>query len=280
MASSRLSGLLRLALFLVCAGCRWDLAQIVCRPTVDERVKASIAGEIPWPEPVEVSRDSFCFAVFGDPQVGSDGKHLLGRFREDIGPKHISFFCVLGDLTNDATEQEVTTIRAALDSVGVPYYATIGNHDLYQKEGWQRFRDNFGPSCYSVTIADRLKLIFLDTAEGTVGERQFAWLEQELSKSRSCRKVVCTHFPCYDGITPTMWRMASTAERLRLESMLSEYRVHAIVSGHIHGWRHTEIAGVHHFIAGTMSLDLDYGTNGYLLFTFTRDSLFWERVEF
>lgn len=267
-------------LALSVAGCNWDLTQVIFRPPVDKRVQESISGEIPWPEPVPVNPDSFCFAMFGDPQVHADSQHLLGRFREDVRNRGIDFFCVLGDLTHDATREEVNVVKAALDSVGVPYYATIGNHDLYQKDGWQLFKENFGPSCYSVTIAGRLKLIFLDTAEGAVGETQFDWFEQKLLDSGGYLRVVGTHFPCYDGITPGMYRLASTAERNKLQYLLQESGTYALVSGHIHGWRHTEIGGVHHFVAGTMALDLDYGRNGYLLLTFAGDSLSWERVDF
>jgi len=266
-----------LALF---AGCVWDVGQFFCRIPVDERVRESLSGEIPWPEPVAVNPDSFRFAVFGDPQVHADLKHLVGRFREDVAPRAIDFFCVLGDLTHDATGEEVAVIKAALDSVGRPYYTTIGNHDLYRKDGWRLFKENFGPSCYSVTLASRLKLVFLDTAEGTIGSTQFDWLERELEASRDFVTVVGTHFPVYEGFTPMMWRLASTAERHRLQSILEQNRVFAYTSGHIHGWRHTEVGGVQHFIAGTMAVSLDYGTNGYLLFTFAGDSLSWEFVEF
>ena len=258
-------------------GCKWDLGQAFFHPSVDERVQGSL--EMPWPGPVEVNPDSFRFAMFGDPQVHSDLKHLVGRFGEDVGPRGIDFFCVLGDLTQDATEEEVGVMKAALDSVGIPYYCTIGNHDLYQKEGWQRFKDNFGPGCHSVVIADKLKLIFLDTAEGAVGKNQFDWFERELGDSTPL-KIVGTHFPCYDGVTPWMGRMASTAERNKLQYLLKHYGAYALVSGHIHAWRYTEVDGVLHFIVGTMSIQLDYGKNGYLLFTVVGDSVSWERVEF
>lgn len=273
-------GLCLVACGFLIAGCKWDVTQFIFRPPVDQRIQECISGSIPIPPAAPVNPDSFRFAVFGDPQVGSDGKHLVGRFREDIKPKGIDFFCVLGDLTNDATQEQVGVIKAALDSVGVPYYATAGNHDLYQKEGWQRYKDNFGPSCYSVTIAGKLKLIFLDTAEGVIGSTQFDWLERELENSGRYITIVCTHFPCYDGIAPGIYRLASAAERHKLQSLLKRYGVYAIASGHIHGWRRTSISGVNHFVTGTMALNLDYGANGYLLFTFARGSLYWERVDF
>ncbi len=270
----------RLLFVLLLGGCTWDLDQAICHPSVERRVTESLSGELGVPEPVAVNPDSFRFAMFGDPQVHADLEHRLGRFAQDIGPNGIDFFCVLGDLTHDATEAEIAVIKAGLDSVGVPYYVTLGNHDLYQRDGWDRFKEEFGPSCYSVVIADRVKLIFLDTADGTVGKTQFDWLERELDDNRYV-KVVGTHFPCYDGITPCMWRMAGAAERYKLQYLLQEYGAYAFVSGHIHGWRYTLVQDVHHFIVGTMAPGgLDYGTHGYLLLTFSRGILSWDRVEF
>lgn len=269
-----------LGVVLMC-NCVWDLGQFVFHPSVEQRVTESLSGEIKIPEPVAVNPDSFRFAMFGDPQVHSDLKHRLGRFAQDVEPNGIDFFCVLGDLTHDATAIEVMTIKAGLDSVGIPYYATIGNHDLYQREGWAQFKENFGPTCYSVVIGDKVKLIFLDTADGTIGKTQFAWLETELDDAGQHIKVVGTHFPCYDGITPCMWRMASAAERYKLQYLLQKHGAYALVSGHIHGWRYTQVQDVHHFIVGTMAPGgLDYGNHGYLLLTFAQDTLSWDHIEF
>ena len=278
MRSSRVCAAALLAA-LVFLSCQWDLGQAVCHPSVEQRVRESL--DMPAPSAVTVSPDSFSFAMFGDPQIHDNLVHRLDRFREDVAARNISFFCVLGDLTHDATDEEVRVIRQAMDSVGVRWYATVGNHDLYQSDGWTKYRQNFGPATYSVTIADRVKLIFIDTASGVIGPTQFDWLEDQLADAEGMFSLVGTHFPCYDGIAPVMWRMASTAERHKLQYLLREYGAWAYVSGHIHGWRHTEVEGVNHFICGTMAPGgLDYGEPGYLLITFAHDSLAWQKVDF
>jgi hypothetical protein len=268
-----------LAILLALAGCDWDVGQFIAHPSVEQRVLESLA--LPAPGPVPVDPDSFSFALFGDPQVHADSVHRLGRFAADVRKRDIAFFAALGDLTHDATEAEVSVIKAAFDSVGVPYYVTTGNHDLFQAGGWERFQAVFGPATYSVVIAERIKLIFIDTAEGAIGPTQFEWLESELDDQGRHIKIVGTHFPLYDGVTPMMWRLGSTAERTKLESMLRDYGAWAYASGHIHGWRHTEVEGVNHFICGTMAPGaLDYGTPGYLLLTFAHDSLTWQKIDF
>lgn len=277
--SSRRTALLCLTAALAFCACEWDLWAIATRPTVEDRVLDNLSSEPPAPVPVPVNSDSFRFAVFGDPQVRHDNKNALGRFRQDVAELGIDFFCVLGDLTNDATADEADSIKLDLDRVGIPYYVTIGNHDLYQASAWERFRETYGPSCYTVVIADRLKLIFLDTADGTLGPTQFDWLETELRNSANI-KIVLTHYPVYDGEKPIQWRLASTAERTKVQAMLEKYGVYAWCAGHIHGLRDTEVDGVYHLTCGAMAPGvLDYGNPGYLLFTCVRGELSWRFVE-
>jgi len=107
---------------LVCA-CEWDLWGIVTRKTVEQRVQDNLSGVPPAPGPVSVDPDSFRFAVFGDPQIGHDYQTSLGRFEQEVADRGIDFFCVLGDLTNDATSDQVDTIKLQLGRVGIPYYA-------------------------------------------------------------------------------------------------------------------------------------------------------------
>ncbi len=276
--SSRRVVLLLSAILLTFCACEWDLWGIVTRPTVEERVRDNLNGMPPAPGPVAVNPDSFRFAVFGDPQIQHDYQTSLGRFKQEVTDRDIDFFCVLGDLTQDATADEVDSVKLQLDRVGIPYYATIGNHDLYQADGWERFKEKYGPSCFSVVIADRLKLVFLDTADGTLGPTQFDWFESELADSAYI-KIVCTHFPVYDGEKPIMWRLASDAERAKVQSLLEKYGAHYWCAGHIHGLRDMQVGSVHHLTCGAMAPGvLDYGNPGYLLFTSAHDSLSYEFV--
>lgn len=270
-----------LALFFV--ACEWDARQFVSRTAVEERVKENLEGTMPAPGPVAVDPDSFTFGLFGDPQVHADLENRLSEFAGYARDNGLDFFCALGDLAHDATEAEVAAAKAAFDSVGIPYYVAIGNHDLYHRDGWQRFKTAWGRSTYSVIIAGKLKLIFLDTADGMLGDTQFDWLEEQLADSLPRHKIVCTHFPIYSGERPLWGRLARADERYRLVSLLHERGVAAWCSGHIHAWRYDRIESLDHFVVGTMPARLeyfDYGVPGYLQFSLVRDTLRWQRVEF
>jgi predicted phosphodiesterase len=264
---------------LLFCSCKWDLSQAFLRPPVERRVQECLSGSIAVPQPVAVNPDSFRFAVLTDLHFGDADTADLSWFRSEAMKLGVGFICVLGDITHDGLAAEYAQGRARLDALDIPYYATIGNHDLYQNDGWEQFKTKFGPSCYSVVVADRLRLVFLDTADGLLGPAQFEWLAAQLQDDRYI-KVVGTHYPCYDGITPIMWRLASATERYKLQHLLEQYGVRAYAAGHIHGWRHARIGGVDHFIAGSMAPGkLDYGTRGFLLFTYAHDSLSWSQVK-
>ena len=279
MFSRRAIAAVPILLLAVCS-CKWDVWAIVSRPPVEQRVRDNLSGVPPAPGPVAVNPDSFRFAVFGDPQIEHDYQTSLGRFGQEVAVRGIDFFCVLGDLTDDATADEIDSIKTQLERVGIPYYATIGNHDLLQEDGWERFRENYGPSCFPVVIADRIKLIFLDTADGTLGPTQFDWLESELADERFA-KIALTHYPVFDGEKPIMWRLASDAERAKVQSLLDKYGAYAWCAGHIHGLREAQVGSVRYLTCGAMAPGtLDYGNPGYLLFTFAHDSLSWQQVVF
>lgn len=274
-----LGWLLPAACCLLASCTEWDVGQFIAHPSIAERMADNLSGELPIPTAPDVNPDSFRFALFGDPHVEDGVVSRLGWFKQEVADRGIEFFGVLGDLTNDALATEQDELLARLDSIGRPYYCTVGNHDLYQADGWEWYKTMFGPSCYAICVAGKVKLIFLDTAEGTLGRAQFDWLERELSADTGYVTIVATHYPIYDGTQPIMWRLASPAERYKLLSLLERYDVHSYVSGHIHGWRYSRLGVLNHFICAMPAGSMDYGKPGYLLFTWAHDSLAWEHVE-
>ncbi|MEO0086427.1 MAG: metallophosphoesterase [candidate division WOR-3 bacterium] len=266
---------------LMLAACDGPVSHFLFHTPVETRVRDCLHGSIPWPQDLPGNSGTTSFAVLTDPHFGDPDSVPLGWLRSQLARLNMDFFVVLGDITDNGLPAQYEQARLALDSLGLPYFCTTGNHDLYESDGWQNFKQTFGPSCYSVLIAGRLRLIFLDTADGTLGPTQFDWLETTLETDTAHFRIVLTHFPLYDGTTPTVFRLASPTERYKLQHLLNRHRVNALVAGHIHGWRYTRINSVDHFIAGSMAPGhLDYGTRGFLVFNLFGDSLHWSRVEY
>lgn len=268
--------------FFAVASCGKDLSQIVAAPSVATRVADSLSGSVSVPTAMTpVSSTDFKFAVFGDVQVRAENVTRLAAFKTAALARGVEFFVVLGDLTEDATNAELTQIKAGLDGVGLPYYTTIGNHDLFQggsAGGWPKWKTTFGAATYSVTIAGAVRLIFLDTASGDVGARQFQWLDGLLATSVPYT-FVGSHYPIYDGFTPLMWRLSSVEERYKLTSLLSQRSVYALIAGHVHGYRQTTVGGVQHFTVGSMyPYELDFGSAGFVMFHYLNGAMSSEWV--
>lgn len=269
---------------LIAIGCGKNLGQIFFHTPIDQRVSDSLSGGLSVPTALTLSDPtSFNFAVFADVQIRSENKNLLTRFKSDLSSKSIQFFVVLGDLTEDGTQDEFTQVKADLDQVGIPYYITIGNHDLFQADnggGWAGWKSTFGAATYSVTIGGVVRFIFLDTSSGEIGSKQFDWLNSQLSTSVPFT-FVGSHYPIYDGITPSMWRLSSVEERYKIMGILAKKNVYAYVGGHVHGYREAQVGNVLQFIVGSMyPYSLDYGAHGYLLFHYNHGQMTYEHATF
>lgn len=260
-------------------GCGKNPMEMFFHPNADTRFSDSL--KLATPTAVAVNSTAFNFAVFSDVHKLEGNSTLLSRFGADVAPKNIGFFVVVGDLTENATTTEYNEVKTELQAVGIPYYATIGNHDLFQAPsagGWGGWKSTFGPGTYSVTIAGVVRFIFLDSGSGDIGDEQFAWLESQLA-TKVTYTFVCSHYPIYDGMIPWIYRLESYEERFRLASILNKYGVYAYVAGHLHGFRHSQIGQVEHFIVGSMYPDsLDIGVHGYVLFSYNNGTLSWNWI--
>ena len=150
-------------------GCGKNPMEMFFHPNVDTRFSDSL--KLATPTAVAVNSTQFNFAVFSDVHKLEGNSTLLSRFGADVAPKNIGFFVVVGDLTENATTTEYNEVKTELQAVGIPYYATIGNHDLFQAPsagGWGGWKSTFGPGTYSVTIAGVVRFIFLDSASETL----------------------------------------------------------------------------------------------------------------
>ncbi len=260
--------------------CQDDISAFFVHESVNTRVRESFQL---LPDHDNYFADSLPlkFAVFSDIHITRDNENLFDRLTTDIGSRKINFFIVAGDLTDHGLQEEYQICLQDFADMGIPWYVTIGNHDMYQRNGWENWKNSFGPSCYDLTMSDALRLIFLDTSTGTVGGEQFHWLEKVLGNAREKYKIIVTHYPLYDDVFPSIYRLPGAEERYKLLGLMKKYHVYAYVSGHLHTFQHKDINGIQHFIVGSMNPhQLDKGPHGYLLFTLENEELTWEQIVF
>ena len=134
-------------------------------------------------------------------------------------------------------------------------FATPGNHDIYFKQ-WPIYREYFKTSAYWFDTnngAKKLDLfICLDSAEGSLGIDQMNWLKELLAKKSQegyRRIIVFTHTHLWK-LDESQGHTSNYAleESYELTSLLGQYKVEAVWSGHQHARQHVVFKGVEYFV--------------------------------
>lgn len=187
------------------------------------------------PEEFEQASDKWSMNV--------DVEAILDRLVWEINEASPDLVMITGDIVADAKTPDLAlvdkwmtyvgcTLRPRIDSL---FLAAVGNHDVVRDPeiGKDLFRDTFGPVYYSLNLQG-CHLIVLDTQQlagtsldYTVTREQLAWLKQDLAAADPrCPILVFCHEP------PVDWD--ETPENDDLLSVLAEYEVAALVTGHWH----------------------------------------------
>ena len=123
--------------------------------------------------------------------------------------KKADAIAVLGDLVSYPSEAGVEWAKAVLDSCGIPWFYTTGNHDWHYegtegseidlREEWTRKRllplyKGYNHECYSVTVKG-IKLIFVDNATYQILPSQLKAFSAEIKGKEP--KLLFGHIPYY-----------------------------------------------------------------------------------
>ncbi|RYX83420.1 hypothetical protein EON83_14620 [bacterium] len=147
-------------------------------------------------------------------------------------------FCLLGgDLTDSGTAVQMENIHASLQGLGMPLYATPGNHDYLTDTDRTAYDKHFPGHLNQVFEHRGWQIIGLDSSDGTlwsdtkIHPETFAWMDENLPKlDRTKPTIVWTHFPMGEGVK---YRPLNADE---LFVRLSGFNVQAVLSGHWHAY--------------------------------------------
>lgn len=139
---------------------------------------------------------------------------LAIRFPEFISTFHPDGFCISGDLSLTALDQEFSLAKAFIQklSTQAPIYLLPGNHDVYTKRSWERkvyyqyFPDSILQSerVHLHRLNNHWALVLLDcsykngwfSANGLVTPSQIDTLEKQLQHvSMTTQIIIANHFP-------------------------------------------------------------------------------------
>lgn len=207
--------------------------------------------------------DDYCFYSCSDshyserdsivPQGDNDRLYqYITAMRNDTDA---AFAIHAGDMINESGEtgflmtEEALCFNENTQAVDKPCFLVIGNHDVYF-DCTPFFKQHFHTSTYTVTVNTvsgyKDLFIFLDSGNGTHGQRQLEWLEEQLSHRTDYRYCfVISHnwlFRSTYNYTTTPAANLPEDEQYAFMDLMSRNAVDMVVMGHFH-YRDTKTFG-------------------------------------
>ena len=191
----------------------------------------------------------FTFAVIGDRTEDADDAVFEQVLREvtELSPDLV---LGVGDLiegyTSDSAlvEGEWNEVMDLLDATGIQYHLTPGNHDIFDPQSRAIHRRRFGAPDTYFRFMDCVFVIMDVSAYGSssaVPQGKLDWLAHVLEVSRRARGIfVFYHRP--------FWAEDfSAGKENAIHSLLVNYPVKAVFTGHYHRYFHTVRDGIQYF---------------------------------
>jgi len=191
------------------------------------------------------SDDPYRFAVMGDIQTALGSSHEVF---EDISaiPK-LRFLVCTGDIVQDGAEWEYELFQEKLQSLAIPIFTTVGNHEVRQPP--QRWHDLFGQ--FSVHFRFKgVDFSLVDSGNASIDPETYQRLAKWLDDGRERVHIFATHFPPLDPIGPRNASFRSRNEGVKLLTRLAEGSVDLMLFGHIHSYYKYENAGIPAYVSG------------------------------
>jgi 3',5'-cyclic AMP phosphodiesterase CpdA len=169
---------------------------------------------------------------------------VFARVNAEPGVRFVIF---LGDLTERGKLREYHEAIAQITTLDVPFYATLGNHELYNDA--ERWRTYFGRYTQHFTFRG-VTFSLIDSASATIDPIVYGWLDEWLAEARDRIHVYGSHYPPLDPIGYREGSMASRREAEKLLAKLAAGNVDLTLYGHIHTLHTFDNAGMPAFISG------------------------------
>jgi outer membrane protein assembly factor BamB/predicted phosphodiesterase len=150
------------------------------------------------------------FALLADLHVnpGSKSDTSLQLIVKDINSSNVDFIIVAGDISNSGTDNELQSVKKALDKLVKPYYILPGNHETNWSESagltYTRLwgEDHFVFTCNGYLLVGFDTGPYMKMGDGFVRQEDILWLRRELKKQQADNKILISfsHYPLSDGL--------------------------------------------------------------------------------
>ncbi len=150
---------------------------------------------------------------------------------------------VSGDLAHHGNADDYIRSKSVLDSIGIPYYLVVGNHDV-RVSLRSIFSDhtylNTGDHYIQYTIEEGpVRMIVLDTLavgshRGLLDPERIQWLDDRLHEQPNKPTMICMHHPPFETGMPYPDNLGLDGTKELAEVVRNYHNIEAIVSGHTH----------------------------------------------
>jgi len=110
---------------------------------------------------LKVDNNTYSFIVISDMHIGQDNhvvwlmEQAVTKINKLISTENIKFAFVTGDITSSAMPKQWKQARALLDTLKIPYFPILGNHDIWSYNSTYQEAYPTGDFQFAHTFADR-----------------------------------------------------------------------------------------------------------------------------
>jgi predicted phosphodiesterase len=185
------------------------------------------------------------FAVMGDIQDALPRVHeVFARIDEDPS---LRFVISTGDIVHRGREDEWELFEQQLTTLDIPFYSTIGNHELWgDVDQWYR---RYGRATVHFDFRG-VAFTLVDSASAGLDPDTNVLLHDWLAQHAGGIHVFATHYPPLDPIGVRMGSFASRREGQALLARLAAGHVDVTFYGHLHTYTAFENAGIPAYVSG------------------------------
>ena len=194
-------------------------------------------------------------------EVPGEALQGLALCAEDVKSQQVDFIVHAGDMTDRGDSMALVHVRRLLESTGLPYYVTTGNHETkHSPSALQDLKAVFD-SVRFVLNRDGLLLLGMNDApimhpgDGHFAPQDTLWLHQWLDSLGTQPTILLTHIPVQTDEVDNWYA---------LTGLLRQYNTQVIISGHHHESQHLTIDGIDNVVCRSMLPDED-GAIGYTI---------------
>ncbi len=159
----------------------------------------------------------------------------------------LRFVVAMGDITDRAEIEEYELFDRQVQTLNIPFYTTLGNHELWND--FSRFHERFGRASFQFEFKGAV-FTFADSGDAGIDPLVEDWLVSWLAAARDRTSIFLTHFPPIDPLGVRYGGFRSAQDGRRLLSRLAENDVDLTLYGHIHTYLDFDNAGIPAFISG------------------------------